>query len=64
MIKYVGMTLRAIFAAAAALGTGLAAVLVDNASIGDLTDGQWVTIALGALVAFGGVFGISNVKAK
>lgn len=59
-MKYVKMTLRALYAAAAAIGTGLSAVLVNNASIGDLTDGQWVVIAVGALAAFGGVYGITN----
>lgn len=61
-MNLIAMTLRAIFAAAAALGTGLSAVLVNDASLGDLTDGQWVTIAVGALVAFGGVYGLTNRK--
>lgn len=31
-------------------------VLVDDKSIGDLTDGQWAVALLAALVAFGGVY--------
>lgn len=38
----------------------LAAVLVGDVGIGDLSDGQWVTVVLAALVAGGGVFGIPN----
>jgi hypothetical protein len=38
----------------------LAAVLVGDLGLGDLSDGQWVVIGLSALVAGGGVFGISN----
>ena len=43
----------------AALGS-LATVLVGDMGLGDLTTGQWMTIAFGALVAFGGVYGIRN----
>jgi len=59
-MKYLGTMLKALFAGAFALGTGLATVLVDNASLGDLTDGQWITVCVGALGAFGAVWGVSN----
>lgn len=55
-------SLRAIYAGVAAFLTGLSAVLVGDVSIGDLTDGQWVTLGLGALTAFGGVWGFVNLK--
>lgn len=63
-LKVLGTSLRALFAAVVAFGTGLSAVLVGDVGIGALTDGQWVTIGLGALIAFGGVWGIVNVKAN
>ena len=43
----------------AALGS-LATVLVGDMGLGDLTTGQWVTLAFAALVAFGGVYGVRN----
>lgn len=51
---------KAIYAFVIAGLGALATVLVDNASVGDLTDGQWVTVVLAALVAGGGVFAIPN----
>ena len=51
---------KAVYAFIVAGLGAIATVLVDNASIGDLTDGQWVTALLAALVAGGGVFGIPN----
>ena len=33
-----------------------------NVGLGDITAGQWVTVALAALVAGGGVFGIKNAQ--
>lgn len=38
----------------AGLGS-IVTVLVGDASLGDLTDGQWAVALLAALVAFGGV---------
>jgi hypothetical protein len=38
----------------------LATVLVGPATFSSVTDGQWVAIALLALIAGGGVYGISN----
>lgn len=53
---------KAIYAGVVAGLGALAAVLVDNASVGDLTDGQWVTVVLATLVAAGGVAGIKNAE--
>lgn len=54
---------KALYAAVVAALGALAAVLVGDVGIDDLTSGQWVTVALTALVAGGGVFGISNKPA-
>lgn len=51
---------KALYATAVAGLGSLAAVLVGDVSFGDVTDGQWVTVALTSLVAGGGVYGISN----
>ena len=56
----VSLYAKAIYAFVIAGLGAIATVLVDNASIGDLTDGQWVTAALAALVAGGGVFAVPN----
>lgn len=45
----------------AALGA-LAAVLVGDVGLGDLSAGQWVTVVLAGLVAGGGVYGIRNAE--
>lgn len=51
---------KAFYAAAVAALSGLVTVLVGDTGFGDLTAGQCVTIVLGALVAFGGTYGIAN----
>ena len=51
---------KAIYATVVAGLGALATVLVGDSDFGDVTDGQWVTIVLAALVAGGGVFGIKN----
>lgn len=53
---------KAIYAAIVAGLGALAAVLVGDVGIGDLSDGQWVTVVLAALVAGGGVAGIKNAE--
>jgi len=55
-----GLYAKAIYAFIVAGLGALAAVLVGDLGLGDLSDGQWVVIGLSALVAGGGVFGISN----
>lgn len=57
--KTAGKILKGIYSAAiAALGM-LSTILVGKASFGDVTSGQWVTILLFSLTAFGGTFGLS-----
>ena len=51
---------KAIYAALVAALSGLVTVLVGDIGFSDLTNGQWVTIVLAALVAFGGTYGIPN----
>lgn len=53
---------KAIYAAIVAGLGALAAVLVGDVGLGDLSDGQWVTVVLAALVAGGGVAGIKNAE--
>lgn len=55
-----GLYAKAIYAFVVAGLGALAAVLVGDAGLSDLSDGQWVTVVLAALVAGGGVFGIPN----
>jgi len=54
---------KAIFATVISALGSLAVVLVGDAGLGDLTSGQWVTVVLAALIAGGGVYGISNKSA-
>jgi hypothetical protein len=51
---------KAIYAFVIAGLGSLAAILVGDMGLGDLSDGQWVVVVLAALVAGGGVFGIPN----
>jgi hypothetical protein len=62
MRNSLGQIAKAIYAAAVAGLSGLSAVLVGGDSLGQVTSGQWVSIALAALVAGGGVYGITNAK--
>jgi hypothetical protein len=55
---------KAIYATIVAFLGSVVTVLVDDASIGDLTDGQWAVAILAALVAGGGVYGITNSTPK
>jgi hypothetical protein len=52
--------LKAFYAAVVAALSGLGTVLVGNASISDVSTAQWVTIALATVIAFGGVWGVTN----
>ena len=56
--------LKAVIAALVAGFGALGAVLVDDKSIGDVTDGQWVTIVLAVLVALGAVFAVRNATTE
>lgn len=53
---------KAIYAFVVAGLGSIVTVLVDDASIGDLTDGQWASAILVALVAGGGVYGLKNAQ--
>ena len=55
---------KAVYAAVVAFLGSVATVLVDDAGFGDLTDGQWVTAVLAAIVAAGGVYFVPYVAAK
>ena len=59
-MTFIGTALKAFFAAAVAFLTGLSTSLSADSGLGDITDQQWIFIALGTLVALGGVYGISN----
>lgn len=56
----VGKAAKAVLAALLAGLTALGAYLVNNTSLDQVTAGQWVYVAIAALVALGGVYGISN----
>ena len=56
----IGQFAKAVYAFVIAGLGALATPLVADAGFGDLTTGQWVTVALAALVAGGGVYGIRN----
>jgi hypothetical protein len=51
---------KAVLAAVIAGLGALATALVDANSIGDVSDGQWVAVALAFLIALGGVAAVPN----
>ena len=57
---------KAIYAGGVTALGAVAAILVgsDQLGFGDITSGQWVTIALATLIAIGGVFGLQNAPAS
>ena len=59
-MTFIGTALKAFFAAVIAFLTGLSTSLSADSGFGDITDQQWIFVAIGTLVAFGGVYGISN----
>jgi hypothetical protein len=62
MLKYIGQALRAIYAFLIAFIGSLVTVLVGDTGFSDISDGQWLSAVLFGLFAFGGVYGLSNVK--
>jgi hypothetical protein len=62
MVRYAAQAAKAIYAGIVAGLGALAAVLVGDVGLSDVTAGQWVTVALAALIAFGGVYGIRNAE--
>lgn len=55
---------KAIYAGVATFVASTAVVLVDDANLGDITDGQWFVIAGFTIAAVGGVFGLTNVPKR
>lgn len=51
---------KAIYSTIVAFLGSLVTVLVGDVGFGDITAGQWVAAVLVALVAGGGVYGITN----
>ena len=61
-MRFFTQALKAVYATAIAFLGSVATVLVDNASIGDLTDSQWAVAVLAGLIAGGGVYGLRNAS--
>jgi hypothetical protein len=55
-----GKLLKGAYSAAVAVLGALSTVLTGSHTFTDVTAGQWVTMALAGLVAFGGTFGLST----
>jgi len=55
-----GRVLKGLYSAAVAFLSGLAAILTGRLGFADVTAGQWVTVTLAALLAFGGTYGLSG----
>lgn len=51
---------KAILASLIAGLGALATALVDDKSLGDVSDGQWVAVVLAFLVALAGVYAVPN----
>jgi hypothetical protein len=55
---------KAAFGGLVAFLGALTTVMVGDVGFGDVTDGQWVSAILTALIAAGGVWGIPYVSSK
>lgn len=55
-----GRVLKGLYAALVAFLGGLAAILTGATTFTNVTAGQWVTVTLSAVLAFGGTFGLST----
>lgn len=53
---------KALLAALIAGLGALASALVDDKSLGDVSDGQWVAVVLAFLVALAAVFAVPNAS--
>lgn len=62
MFGYVTQATKAVYAGLVAGLAALGGLLVNDTGLSDITAGQWVLVALAALVAFGGVYGLPNTK--
>jgi hypothetical protein len=56
----IGKLLKALYSGAVALLGSLVAVLTGSTTFSQIHDGQWVAIALAALVAAGGTYGLAG----
>lgn len=63
MSALAGMAKAVLAAVIAGLGA-LGASLVDDKSLGDVTSGQWVAVALAFFVALAAVYGVPNRSAE
>jgi hypothetical protein len=55
-----GKALKALYAGAVSLLGMLSTILVGDTTLGQVTQGQWVSVILFALVAGGGVYGLAG----
>jgi len=55
---------KAVYAAAVGFLGQLAIVLVGDTTFGEISNGQWVTAFLFALLAFGGIMGWQSAPAS
>lgn len=60
VVDIIGKAAKAVLAGLLSGLSALGAYLVNNTSLSDVTAGQWVYVAIAALIALGGVYGISN----
>ena len=55
---------KAVYSGLIAGLSALGGYLTNSTSLGQITAGQWVFVAIAALVSAGGVYGITNTTAK
>lgn len=60
---FIGQAAKAFLAGILAALAALGGFLVNDTTLGQITAGQWVFVAIAGLVALGGVYGISNKTA-
>ena len=62
-MSFLKTSLRAFYAALAAVGAGLYAGVIENGgSLSGMADATWIGLGVAGLTAFGGVWGFVNVK--
>ena len=61
-MKYLKQVAKSVYAFLVAGLGALATVMVGDIGFSDITDGQWLSAVLVALVAGGGVYGIKNAE--
>jgi hypothetical protein len=59
-VEGLGKALKALYAALVSFMGMLSTILVGDTRFGQVTQGQWVSIALFSLVAGGGVYGLAG----